>query len=184
MTTDKVFAHWLQRQHEDATALAAASDVLALAVESGAAPPRRFLVRFACPTLVRAGNEVERTDGFLVHFQFAADHLRVPPDPGRLVNLLEPRRAFHPNVAPPFVCIGHVAPGTGLVELIHQVHEIMTYQKLTPREDDALDRDACAWARRHAHLFPLTTAPLRRRAADFSIRAIALPQDADGRRRV
>jgi hypothetical protein len=177
---DKVFTSWLERQNADAMALAESSDILRVAFEPLVNPPRRFIAQFRCPTLVKAGGEVVRAEGFAVGIQFPADYLRCATDPVRIVQLLDPPNAFHPNVAPPFVCIGHVAPGTALCELIYQVHEILTFNKLTPREDDALSRDACAWARRHMHLFPLSTAPLRRRAADFHIDEISSAEPRDG----
>lgn len=166
---DKILDSWLQRQHAEAMALAAHSDLLALEAEPGMQAPRRYIARFDSPTLVRRGTEVQRARGFAVMFRFPDEYLRAPSDAAQVVALLGPRHLFHPNVAAPFVCIGRMAPGTGLCELIYQVHDILTFQKFTPREDDALDRDACAWVRRHLHLFPLSSAPLRRRAADFSI---------------
>ncbi|MDH5541236.1 MAG: hypothetical protein OEY03_17695 [Rhizobacter sp.] len=178
---DEIFETWLRRQHDEARALSDTSDVLSLAAETGAAAPRRFIARFASPTMVLDGSAVRRADGFAVLFQFPRDHLRSACDPGQLVHLLGPANTFHPNVAPPFICIGRVAPATGLCELIYQVHEILTFQKLTPREDDALNRDACAWARRHMNLFPLSTAPLRRRTADFSIDEMPVPASPEPR---
>ena len=177
---DKVFESWLERQHADGMALSAASDSMELAAEPSVRPPRRFIAKFDCPTLVKEGAEVTRTDGFAVLFQFPPDYLRSVIDAARVVNLLAPVHAFHPNVSPPFICIGHVTPGTGLCELIYQVHEILTYSKYTPREDDALNRDACAWARRHVDMFPLSKTPLRRHTVDFSIDELSNPLVAGG----
>lgn len=177
---DKIFESWLERQDAEALALCADSDLLALLPEAGRRPPRRFVAQFASPTLVRLDGEVTRADGFAVLFQFPPDYLRSASDASQIVNLLAPGNAFHPNVAPPFICIGHIAPGTGLCELIYQVHEILTFQKLTPREDDALNHEACTWARRHMHQFPLSTAPLRRRAVAFSVDEIPPPESRHG----
>ena len=74
-------------------------------------------------------------------------------DTALLYLFISPTNIFHPNVAPTvappsFICIGRIAPGTSLCELIFQVYEVLTYAILTPREDNALNRDACAWARR------------------------------------
>ena len=144
---DRVFQSWLERQHADGTALAGASDILSLWSEADS-PPRRYVARFDCRTMVRTTGEVELWRGCEVLIQFP------------------------PNVAPPFLCIGRIAPGTSLCELIFQLYEILTFQKLTPREDDALNRDACAWARRNMQRFPLDARPLKRRAAKFEISAI------------
>jgi hypothetical protein len=169
---DKVFASWLERQNTEGVALAAASDVLSLFAEPGVRLPQRFVAEFGCPTMVRDGSAVVRQGGFTVLFQFPDDYLRSAPEVSRLVNLLEPSNAFHPNVAAPFICVGHVIPGTSLIELIYRVHELFTFQRMTPRDDDALNADACAWARRNMHLLPLSTAPLRRQAAAFSVEEI------------
>ena len=176
---DPVFRSWLEHQYEASVALAAASDVVTVLAAPGPRPPQRFIARFRGPTLVREETAIARTDGFVVLFQFPDDYLRSVTDAAQIVCLLEPANAFHPNVAYPFVCIGHVAPGTGLVELIYQVYEMLGFQKMTPREDDALNPDACVWARRHMHLFPLSTAPLRRRAAAFAVDKIHSAEEHD-----
>ena len=182
MTMDPVFESWLERQYADGMALCGASEVLALLPEAGAQPPRRFVAQFTSPTMVWTGTAAARVDGFAVLFQFAPDYLRSARDAGQILNLLAPGNVFHPNVAAPFICIGHVAPGTGLCELIYRVHEILTFNKLTPREDDALNHDACVWARRHMHLFPLSTVLLRRGAGEFSIVETTDSEARDGSR--
>jgi hypothetical protein len=175
---DDVLDTWLKRQFVEGMALAEASDVLSLFPEPGARPPRHFVAAFASPTMVREESAIIRRDGFTVLFAFPGDYLRSVPDAGRIVNLLAPVNAFHPNVAAPFLCIGRVVPGTSLVELVCRVYEIFTYQRMTPREDDALNVDACVWARRNTHLFPLPAAPLRRRVAAFSVEEV--PQTGGG----
>ena len=168
---DRIIQSWLERQHADGAALAAASDVFSLAPEPES-PPRRYIARFDCRTLVRVADDVAEWRGCDVHIQFPLNYLRAVPDPAQIVGLMSPRNLFHPNVAPPFLCLGHIAPGTSLCELIFQLYEIVTFQKLTPREDDALNRDACAWARRNMQRFPLDARPLRRRVAEFEVSAI------------
>ena len=168
---DRIFESWLERQHAEGAALAAASDVLSLWPEPDS-PPRRYVASFDCQTMVRTDGEAVPWRGCEVLIQFPPDYLRLVPDPAQIVALMSPPRLFHPNVAPPFLCIGRIAPGTRLCELLVQLYEILTFQKLTPREDDALNRDACAWARRNMHRFPLDTRPLRRRAAEFEVTAL------------
>lgn len=169
---DMVFESWLERQYADGMSLCSASDVLTLVPGPGRFPPRRFIAQFTSPTMVRVGTEVTRAEGFAVLLQFPTDYLRLASDAGQIVNLRAPVNLFHPNVAPPFICIGPVAPGTGLIELVYRVYEVLTFQKMTPREDNALNHEACAWARRHMQLFPLSAAPLRRRAVAFSVNEI------------
>ena len=171
---DAILHSWLERQHAEALALAQASDRLTL-VPDGETPPRGYIVRFDCRTLVHSGGEVKPAGECVVLFRFPHDYLRVVPDPAWIVALLAPNNLFHPNVAPPFLCIGRIAPGTSLCELIFQVYEVLTFAKLTPREDDALNRDACVWARNNMQRFPVDTRPLRRQAADFDVTPIVRP---------
>ncbi|HVR30785.1 MAG TPA: hypothetical protein VMS86_14780 [Thermoanaerobaculia bacterium] len=42
------------------------------------------------------------------------------------------------------------------------------------REDDALNREACVWARANQHRFPLDRRPLKRRALRFELRPMAV----------
>ena len=63
----------------------------------------------------------------------------------------------------PFICPGRIVPGMSLVDLLYQVYEILTYQKLTTH--DALNREAAAWARANQGRFPTDRRPLKRRPA-------------------
>jgi hypothetical protein len=162
--TDRVLAAFLDRQRTEGLALAASSDlvdVLPLEPE----PPQRYLVRFGCTGLVGSEtNEVEEAAGAVVGIWFADDYLR-HVDPMTVLTWLEPRRVFHPNVRAPFVCLGRIVPGTPLVDLIYRCFELITWRRVTMREDDALNREACAWARRNTPRFPIDRRPLRRQAA-------------------
>jgi hypothetical protein len=169
---DSIFRSWLTCQLAEATKLAADSDILTLCPGTGA-PPQDYLARFESPTLVREGGAITQRTGFEVLVHFPPDYLRSVPHPMRVVALLTPRTTYHPNVSSPFVCLGNIAPGTSLCELLFQAYEMLTFNKLTPREDDALNRDACAWARGHMGLFPLTSRPLLRRVASLNIEEVA-----------
>jgi hypothetical protein len=59
-----------------------------------------------------------------------------------------------------------------LVDLLYQVYEILTYQKLTPREDDALNKEACHWARANQKRFPIDRRPLKRRSLALEVEPI------------
>ena len=168
---DRIFQSWLERQHEEGVALAAASDVLSLFPETEL-PPRRYIARFDCQAMVRVSGEPSSWRWCEAAIQFPFDYLRAVQHPGLICALVYPRHVFHPNAAPPNLCIGRIPPGTSLCELIFRIYEIVTFQKFTPREDDALNRDACAWARRNMQRFPLDARPLRRRAADFEVTPI------------
>ena len=55
-------------------------------------------------------------------------------------------------------------PGTPLVDLIYQLYEIITYHNVEMRENNALNLEACSWARSNLDRFPIDRRPLRRRA--------------------
>jgi hypothetical protein len=168
---DRILQSWLEHQLADATALAQSSDLLTLLPQADT-PPRSYIVCFDCQTLVQVDGDVRPWRECVVLFRFPLDYLRVVPDPAWVLSLLSPQNLYHPNVAAPFLCIGRIAPGTSLRELIFQVHDVLTFAKLTPREDDALNRDACAWARANMRRFPVDPRPLRWQGADFAISPI------------
>jgi hypothetical protein len=169
--TDKIYEAFLRRQGEEGAELAAASDVLEIA-PLAAPPADRFVARFHCATLVRdERGEVREADHFDVGIWFPSDYLR-RVNPFQVVTWLAPADAFHPNIKPPFVCLGRLAPGMSLIDILYQAYEVGTGNKLTVSEDDALNWDACAWARRHMDRFPVDRRPLKRGAADFAIEEV------------
>jgi len=165
VTRDPVLEGFLARQFEEGMALAGASDLLELAAVDGA-PPNRYLARFRCKGLVRSqAGKVEEADRFEVGIWFPSDYLR-RAEPWQVLTWLGPRRVFHPNISDrlPAICVGRLVPGTPLVDLLYQCFEIITFRKVTMREDDALNPEACAWARDHRQRFPVDGRPLKRRA--------------------
>ena len=68
------------------------------------------------------------------------------------------------------ICVGRLYPGTRLLDIIYQLYEIITYQKVTMREDDALTPDACVWSRQNQHCFPIDDRPLRRRVRRLQVK--------------
>lgn len=156
-----VFQRFLDRQTEEGMALARSSDLLDL--HEHAAPPPHFLAEFRCKSLVREREgEIREAEGFLVGVWFPPDYLR-RADPFQIVRLFTPH-VWHPNVSRemPLICVGRLTPGTTLVDLLFQVYDILTYQKYNPREDDALNREACSWARANQGRFPIDRRPLKR----------------------
>lgn len=160
-TPDPIFRAFLGRQAEEGRALAQASDILDLdCLPTG----QHFIAHFACRGLVKgADGAVREADEFHVGVFFGADYLR-SVNPTETLTLFDPLNTFHPNVAfgAPFICVGRITPGMPLVDLLYQVFEILTWQKLTPREDDALNREACRWARANQGRFPIDRRPLKR----------------------
>jgi len=171
--SDKAFEGFLLRQREQGLALAQASDLLRLRPLGGALP-QRYLAEFTCRGLVQAPHGgVAEVAHFAVGIFFPPDYLRRASIP-EVLSWLEPRQVFHPNVRPPFVCVGRLEPGTGLVDILYQIFEIIVYRKYNPREDNALNQAACAWARRNRHRLPTDPRPLKR---------VRRPDDAVGQSR-
>ena len=173
---DNIFESFLERQQKEGMALAAESDLLELipmfAFDDG--PPQYYLARFHCKGLVRSfDGEIVEADRFEVMISFPSDYLR-RADPFEVLSWMGPREVFHPNISAkaPVICIGRLAPGTPLVDIIYQCFEIITYNKVTMREDDALNREACVWARANQQRFPVDSRPLKRRALDIQIEAM------------
>jgi hypothetical protein len=182
--TDVVFRDFLETQLEEGLALAAASDLVEI-VPAGPAgsgmPPQRYRVRFRCTGLVRTDDgAIVEADDFAAGIWFRDDHLRAV-DPRYLVTWLAPRTIHHPNVLAPWVCLGRTGVGISLVEIVYQLHAIVTYTKATL--DDALNGVAAAWAREHLPRFPVDRRPLKRRAevapaaagrdCDFTVEALS-----------
>lgn len=162
---DKVFEGFLVDQHQKGMDLSAASDIFSLAPMAGD-PPFRYLMEFKCPTLVRVDDEVQVTHQSVVGLNFRPEHLRKPVDSAYLLTILHPREAFHPNMKSPFICLGAVEPGIGIIEIIYRVYEVLTFMKYTSVEADALNHDACIYARQNVEQFPLDTRPLKRSNPD------------------
>ena len=170
MTHDPIRDAFLRRQFEEAIALAESSDLVRV-VPMGGSPPDRYSVEFLCKGLVRKQlGEVTEADHFIVGIWFPADYLR-RAEPWQVLTWFGPRWVFHPNISDeaPLICVGRLAPGTPLVDLIYQCFEIISYKKVTMREDDALNRNACGWARENQHRFPIDARPLKRRTLNLQL---------------
>jgi hypothetical protein len=170
VTHDLVLRRFLDRQREDGLALARESDLLDL-VPFDDEPTTRYVACFRCKGLVRAPDgEIREADHFEVGIWFPPDYLR-RAEPWQVLTWLGPSNVFHPNISDrlPFICVGRLEPGTPLVDLLYQCFEIITYQKVTMREDDALNRAACAWARDHQDRFPVDRRPLKRRRLRLAV---------------
>jgi hypothetical protein len=161
-TTDPILHAFLERQAEEGRALAQASDILKLeCLPTG----QHFVAHYSCRGLVKERDGVVReADAFHVGVFFGSDYLR-SVNPFETLTLFGPLTTYHPNVAfgAPFICVGRIAPGMPLVDLLYQIYEILTWQKVTPREDDALNKEACRWARANQQRFPIDRRPLKRR---------------------
>jgi hypothetical protein len=153
---DKILAAFLERQREEAQALADASDLL----DIDWLDPQHCVARLDSKTLVRGPDgEIREVTGYEIGYWFREDYLR-HVDPLAVLTWLGPPGAYHPNAKPPLVCIGPITPGTPLVDLIYRSFEVISCQNVMPDESDALNRAACQWARHSQHRFPLDDRPL------------------------
>jgi len=168
---DPVLCAFLERQAEEGRALARASDILDLeCLPTG----RHFVATYQCRGLVQGRDKVVReANSFQVGVFFGADYLRAV-NPMETLTLLSPSNVFHPNIAfgAPLICVGRVAPGMALVDLLYQVYEILSWQKVTMREDDALNKEACRWARSNPGRYPLDRRPIKRRPLALEVQRI------------
>ena len=163
---DKIFEAFLRHQFQEGTALARDSDLLELfPLGTPGAPPDRYVARFLCKGLVRDGQgEVAEANGFEVGVWFPSDYLR-HVEPIQVVTWLNPPGVFHPNIRPPFMCLGKLTPGTSLVDILYQCFEVITYHNWAPH--DALNPEASQWARNHQDRLPVDKRPLKRRKLDL-----------------
>jgi hypothetical protein len=167
---DKILESFLERQQQEGLELARSSDLVDLFPLDGP-PAQHYRLSFRCQGLVRsADGAVETADRFEIGVHFPSDYLR-RADTFHVLTWFGPRNVFHPNISggKPFICIGRLTPGTSLVDIIYQCFEIITCNKVTMRDDDALNHEACAWARRNQHLFPIDKRPLKRRTLEVEV---------------
>ena len=183
---DHRFSQFLEQQHEEGMPLAAASDRVDLrplgtasiraasinAESTNTAPINTYLAHFNCTGLVRQNGEVFEQSDFVVGICFPDAYLS-HFDTARVLSWCAPNEIWHPNIRMPFACAGNMQPGTSLVDLLFQIHEMITYQNVEMREHNALNKEACAWARNNTHRFPVDRRPLKRRLRTTGHRAIS-----------
>ena len=165
--SDAVYDAFLGRQLEEATALACQSDVLDLLAFGN--PADRFIARFTCRGLVRQpSGAIEEAEDFAVGIWFPSDYLR-RANPFEVLTWLGPRQAWHPNISDtqPIICVGRLVPGTGLVDILMQVWEQITWRKFNLA--DALNPAASEWARHDRSRLPVDTRALKRRPLDLQV---------------
>jgi hypothetical protein len=148
---------FLAAQLREALELASESDL----VDVLPLGPRTYAVRFQCKGLVQERDgTVHEADRFVVEIQLGKDHLRVKPGP-MIMRMAHPANCFSANIVAPLMCGGDLGIGVSVVDLIYQAFEMITWQNVTIREEDALNRAACQWARSHPDDYPIDTRPLK-----------------------
>ena len=168
MIDDPILTSFLDQQETEAMELDRNSDVVNIA-PVGPVPRQRYIVEYNCKGLVKTKQGIAEANRFAVGIYFPLDywHRVYPPE---VITLLHPRNVWHSNVKKSLICPGKLVPGTSLLEVITQIYSILTFANITIREDDALQPEASAWARRNMHRFPLENRPLRRRQVQFRVK--------------
>ena len=94
---DHVYKAFLERQYEEAMALAEESDLIEV-LPGGGRPPDKYIVRFFCKGLTHTGSEVVEAENFAVGIWMPSDYLR-RVDPFHAVSWLSPENIYHPTWA-------------------------------------------------------------------------------------
>jgi ubiquitin-protein ligase len=165
---DPIYERFMLRQREEGLELANSSDLIRLHCPP-LAPPH-FVAEFLCNGLIREEDgDIRQSSGFHVGIWFPPDYLR-RADPFEMLRLFTPG-VWHPNVSRefPLICIGRLTPGTALVDILYQLFDVLTFQKYNPRENDSLNKAACAWARENQNLFPIDARPLKRQPMNLKV---------------
>src|SRR5947209_5304744 len=114
--------------------------------------------------------EITPVERHVVAVRFLPDYLR-QANRFEMLALLEPQNAFHPNLMPPGICV-EVRPGEPLVEVCESLHALFSWRLRQLAENDALNRDACAWGRAHLEDLPIDTRPLFGRSLRITLEPV------------
>ena len=167
---DRVYEAFIEGQTCAAQTLNQASDIVCITTKKlnwG----HLYRVKFLCKGLVNDGREIREHNQFELGVHFPEHYLR-RCKPAEIVCWFGPANIWHPNIKPPFLCLGRVAPGTQIIDIVNRAYEIISYQKVTMVESNALNREACAWARANSDRFPIDKRPLRRRTIEVTMEEI------------
>lgn len=133
-----------------------------------------FLARFLSDSYVLPADshipQISKNVTFTIGIYFPPDYL-CAANFLKVITLFSPTTFSHPNAAPPHLCVGRLEPGTGLVDILYQIHDLITFKNVGVLEDDSLNRGACQWYRNPKNWDgrPVDSRPLRRRTLKFSL---------------
>ena len=153
---------FLRNQTREAMSLAARCPLLEL-MPLEPEPVSRYLARFECRGLVkRQDGRIVESAGFELKIRFPNHYLK-HASTFEVFTWLDPDNVFHPNVlVGPYrdtfariVCIGVLPGGVPLTRLLLQCHNVLRYNNFNTVESDALNPEACRWARNHPDRFPI-----------------------------
>jgi hypothetical protein len=168
---DEVMSEFLLNSRDEFVSRAGRGGLLEFA-DLGTRLPWLWRLTFLTRGLAREeAGEIHNVERHVVAVRFLPDYLR-QVNQFQMIALLEPRNAFHPNLAPPAICL-HLYPGMPLIEIAEALHSLFSWRLRQLAENDALNRDACAWGRAHLGELPLDTRPLFGKAVTFQLEEIA-----------
>jgi hypothetical protein len=176
MKQDIIFEAFLRKQFDEGMALARQSDILCLEPLPDV-PACRFVAQFrgAKGLIQQAAGGIVEFDQFAVGICFPPDYLRQVNIPDILTYLGPHPSPFHPNIRPPFVCM-HLAPGTGLVDILYALHSLWTWN-LFATGDEGLNHAASQWSRQQDRKrFPVDRRPLKRRGTNSKDHSPTTPE--------
>jgi hypothetical protein len=178
---DAILTSFLRHETQRALALAAASDRLVFTPMAGECP-QRFVAEFRCQGLVKGRDgAVREADRWVVGIAIPDDYLRGPTvDPFRVLSWLGPAEVFHPNIrGAGVICVGRLEPGMDFEYLLHQLYEIITWQRYNLA--DCLNAEAAQWARNNLQRLPVDRRPLRRVALEMEVEPLGKAAEAPGK---
>lgn len=133
--------------------------------------PWLWKLTFHTRGLVRDGADEPLTvETHIVACRFLPDYLR-RADRFEMLALVEPRSAFHPNLAPPGICV-EVRPGQTLAEICESLHALFSWRLRQFQEHDALNKTACVWGRANVERLPIDRRPLFGRALAITLEPV------------
>ncbi len=172
---DRIFAKFLEKQWAAGMELAGSSDLLRLkGLRTTDGPAQHFIARFYCKGLVKNANgEVVTRDRWDIGIFFPDDYLR-RANTFEVLSWLNPRNVFHPNIQVPAICLGErfFRPGLPLVEILFQVHGLITYRRWASHV--SLNVEAGMWAVNNQGRFPVDDRPLKRRKLEIEVEALGV----------
>lgn len=165
---DNILNSFLDEQFHAGMQLAEQSDILELLPVEGL-PPRRYLATFRAKGLIQDANgDIRDANVFTVGIWLPDDYLANANHAQVLTYLGPHARPWHPNMRAPFIC-AHLRPGTPLVQVLHTLFELWTWQLFDTR-DEGLNPAASQWARHEeSGRFPVDRRPLKRRHAPIKV---------------
>ena len=136
---DHRFSQFLEQQHEEGMALAAASDRVDLrplgtasiraasinAESTNTAPINTYLAHFNCTGLVRQNGQVFEHNDYVVGICFPDAYLS-HFDTARVLSWCAPNEIWHPNIRMPFACVKEFTVFT-----ITHAHNLAHFANLT-----------------------------------------------------